>query len=409
MQTQLTDDFKNTTIGKRADSILRSCVHCGFCNATCPTYQIKGDELDGPRGRIYLIKQLLEGNTASENTQQHLDRCLTCLNCETTCPSGVQYHKLLEIGREKIEAQNHRSAWDKFQRFAIKQVFPYQKRFSLMMWLARSARPLMPPSLKSKISPKPASSAQPEVTPHKRKMLLLDGCVQPALQPSINRTAIKIFDHLGIELSAMPQAGCCGSLSHHMADTPQSKRFMRNNIDAWWPEIEKGAEAIVITASGCGTHIKEYGDFFTDEPAYADRAKKVSELCKDISEILIKEDLSDYKATNAQPIVFHPPCTLQHGQKITGVVEQMLEASGFTLLPVTDRHLCCGSAGTYSLLQPEISTQLLKNKLDNLQSNQPELIVTSNIGCQEHLATKSNVPVMHWIELLERSNLMGSQ
>lgn len=402
MKTELSNELLATAEGKEADAILRTCVHCGFCNATCPTYQLLGDEKDGPRGRIYLIKQLLEGKEATEKTQQHLDRCLTCRNCETTCPSGVKYSHLLEIGRNHIEKTVPRDFKSRTIRKLLLNVLPYEKRFTPLMRMGQMFKPLTPKAIKKKIPKRTTKGFLPKES-HKRKMLILDGCVQPAMSPDINAATARVLNKLGISLITPPKAGCCGAVSLHLAAEEAALNFMRNNIDVWWPEIESGAEAIIMTASGCGSTVKEYGHLLKNDPDYSDKAKHVSELCKDISEIIADEDLSSLNNNNSnkQKISFHPPCTLQHGQKITGVVESILEKSGYELLPVIDSHLCCGSAGTYSVLQPVISDQLKKNKITNLLANKPDMIVTSNIGCQTHLQEASNIPIIHWIHLLD--------
>ncbi len=425
MQTQISEEFKNTPQGKEANDILRSCVHCGFCTATCPTYQLLGDELDGPRGRIYLIKQILEGNAVSEKTQTHLDRCLTCRSCETTCPSGVQYGRLIDIGRELVEKKVIRDPLSRFKRYALRKIIPYPERFSALLAVAQIAKPFLPGHLKAKIPVRAPlqkhtivlenQSSQHSVQQEKvqaekglRRMLLLEGCVQSVSTPGTNSSARNLLQKLGIQLFSIPAAGCCGAVSHHLSAQEEGLDFMRNNIDAWWPFVgeqaveEKRAEAIVITASGCGAQVKEYGYLLKHDKAYADKAQRVSELAKDISEILQDEIAADTKINNkGKKIAFHSPCTLQHGQKLDGVVEGILHRSGFELTPVNDAHLCCGSAGTYSIMQPELSQQLLHNKLDSLQKCSPEIIVTANIGCQMHLQSKAKVPVQHWIELLD--------
>ncbi len=396
MQTRLLEKYRNTP----AEDILRSCVHCGFCNATCPTYQLLGDELDGPRGRIYLIKQLLEGQPPTRAIQTRLDRCLTCLNCETTCPSGVRYHKLLEIGRELVEAGVERPLPERLKRRAMLSILPHPERFGAALRLARAVRPLLPPPLAEKIDkPAPAASPPPRAA-HARRMLLLDGCAQPALAPAINTAAIAVFDRLGIALETVPQAGCCGALSHHLGDSEGARRHMRRNIDAWLPQIEAGAEALITTASGCGAHVKDYGELLGDDPGYAEKAARISAVTRDISEIIANERLDALPRGRGRRIVFHPPCTLAHGQRLNGVVETILRNLEYELLPVQDSHLCCGSAGVYSLLQPEIATRLRDNKLRHLETGKPEIIVTANIGCQEHLKSGAAVPVRHWIELL---------
>jgi glycolate oxidase iron-sulfur subunit len=400
MQTTLADFIRDTPQGIAADAVLRSCVHCGMCNATCPTYQLLGDELDGPRGRIYLIKQMLEGAAVTRSTLTHLDRCLTCRNCETTCPSGVQYHKLLDIGREIAEQKVTRAWRGRFLRGLMRAVIPYPARFTPLLRLGQLFRPLLPLPLKHAIPPYKRQPAWP-VAGHARRMLVLEGCVQPAIAPAINAAAARVLDKLGIGLVRVRGAGCCGAASHHTSGAKQGLDFVRANIDAWWPQVEAGCEAIVMTASGCGVHVKEYGNLLKNDPAYAEKAKRVSELTKDIGEVLAREDLSALPpAPVGTSIAFHSPCSLQHGQKLNGVVEQILRARGFTLTPVPDSHLCCGSAGTYSVLQPKIAQALRAAKLRALQSGQPELIVTANIGCQEHLRAATALPVRHWLELL---------
>ncbi len=400
MKTNITPSLLNTAQGRQANDILRSCVHCGFCNATCPTYQLLGNENDGPRGRIYLIKQLLEGKEVSQSTQTHLDRCLTCRNCETTCPSGVQYAQLLDIGRSLIEEKVPRSFKQRLTRKLILNILPYEKRFTPLLKTGQFFKPFTPKGLRKKIPEKTAKGTVP-YNLHPRKMLILDGCVQPALSPDINAATARVLDRLGISLLAISKAGCCGAVNQHLGEEEKALTFMKKNIDVWWPEIENGAEAIVMTASGCGAMVKEYGHHLKNDPDYAVKAQHISALCKDISEIIVKEEYSTLAISEKTKISWHPPCTLQHGQKITGVVEKILSDCGYDLLPVDNSHLCCGSAGTYSILQPEISTKLQQNKIESLQKHAPDMIVTGNIGCQTHLQEASNVPVIHWIHLLD--------
>lgn len=400
MQTRLSSEFLDTPQGQQADEILRSCVHCGFCTATCPTYQLLGDELDSPRGRIYLIKQMLEGEAATEKTRNHLDRCLTCRACETTCPSGVQYGKLVDIGREVVEQQVPRSWLERSKRYLLRQVIPHPKRFALLLKLGLLTKPLLPAALQKKIPRPQAKTAWPQQT-HKRRMLVLSGCAQQVVSAQTNIAAARILNRLGIELLQEHKVECCGAVSQHLSATDEARQLIRHNIDRWWPHIERGIEAIVITASGCGVMVKDYAHLMAEDVDYADKAQKVSELARDISEVLAGEDLSTLpRPQSGQRIAFHSPCTLQHGLQLSGVVENILQQAGFELTQVMDSHLCCGSAGTYSILQPELSSQLLHNKLNNLQRPQPELIATANIGCQMHLATQSEVPVKHWLELL---------
>ena len=401
MQTQLAEFIKETEDGKLADSILRSCVHCGFCNASCPTYLLLGDENDSPRGRIYLIKQLLEGKDVGEKTLQHLDRCLTCRSCETACPSGVQYEKLLDIGRRIAEERITRDAASAKARKHLLKFLPYGGRFKLALKMGRSFKFLLPKTTSKKIPEKRKIGELPNRV-HARKMLILDGCVQPALSPETNAATARVLDKLGISLIPTPKAGCCGAVSHHLAAPDQAKDFMRKNIDAWWNAIEDGAEAIVITASGCGSMVKDYAHHLRNDPDYAEKAAKVSALCKDISEIIIKERYQIFTRNNREKITWHPPCSLQHGQKITGIVETILEDIGYELKPITDSHLCCGSAGTYSMLQAEIADQLREQKLKQIHQQNPEIIVTANIACQTHLQEKTETTVQHWIHLLDQ-------
>ncbi len=401
MQTNISEKFLNNPDIKDAETILRSCVHCGFCTATCPTYQLLGDELDGPRGRIYLIKQVLEGNEISSKTQSHLDRCLTCRSCETTCPSGVRYGRLVEIGREIVDQQVPRNLLQTIPRILLRKIVPYPKRFALFYKLGLLFRPMLPATLKRKL-PVPLTSSHTPTLAKERKMLVLQGCVQSVVTPQTNQAAARILQKLDIELITAPDAGCCGAVSHHLSAAEEGLDFMRRNIDAWWPFIEQGIEAIIITASGCGTVIKDYAELLKHDPRYAEKAKKVSTLAKDVSEILRDEDLSGLVARRADiKVAFHSPCTLQHGQKLNGVVENILSNAGFTLTDVQDPHLCCGSAGTYSILQAKLSQQLLDNKLSALQNGQPDLIATANIGCQMHMASKSQMPVKHWLEVID--------
>ena len=401
MQTQIDPTLENTDEIIEADEILRSCVHCGFCTATCPTYQILGSELDSPRGRIYLIKELLEGKKATEKTRLHLDRCLTCRSCETTCPSGVRYGRLVDIGRNLIEEKAPRSFTDKMLRKAMLEVLPEPRRMNIALKIGRLVKPLLPPQLKNKLPDVKPAQALPK-TNHPRRMLVLDGCVQPLATPNTNAAAARVLDKLGISLIVANKAGCCGAVNQHLSDGDTAKQRMRNNIDAWWPYVEDGVEAIAITASACGLMVKEYGQELKNDPDYVGKAMHISNLARDMSEILLDENLSEF-ATNGKGIkvAYQSSCTLQHGQKLSGAVESILQRCGYTLTPVPDGHLCCGAAGTYTLLQPELSQQLLNNKLDALENGQPDIIATANIGCQMHLESGAKVPVHHWIELLD--------
>ena len=401
MQTSLTTAFLNTNEGQEADAILRSCVHCGFCTATCPTYQLLGDELDGPRGRIYLIKQMLEGQPVTRETQLHLDRCLTCRACETTCPSGVRYGRLADIGRAVAEQQISRPLFERLYRRLLRLIIPHATRFGALLRIGQALRPALPRTLQTKVPARQNPGLWPAPR-HSRRMLVLAGCAQSNTTPNTNAAAARVLDRLGISLSIAPAAGCCGALSQHLSAEHEARDFMRRNIDAWWPSIEQGIEAIVMTASGCGVMVKDYGALLKDDTTYAAKAAKISSLTRDLSEILATEDISALRLSGKRRrIAFHAPCTLQHGQKLTGAVEGILMKLGFELTDVRDGHLCCGSAGSYSLLQPELSIRLRDNKLNALQAESPELIATANVGCQLHLATGSRMPVLHWIELLD--------
>jgi len=403
MQTRLVKAFLDTAKGQQADKILRSCVHCGFCTATCPTYQLLGDELDSPRGRIYLIKQVLEGKKATEKTRTHLDRCLTCRACETTCPSGVQYAQLLDIGREIVETQVPRNLFEFSQRFLLRKLIPYPARFKALLSLGLLVKPIMPAVIKNKIPGVQKASPWPTHT-QQRKMLVLTGCVQKVVTAQTNVSTANVLNKLGIQLITEKDSGCCGAVSQHLSATEEAKQFIKANIDAWWPHIEDNIEAIVITASGCGVMVKDYAHLLENDTAYAEKASRVSALAKDISEILRDEDFSSVKAiTEKTKVSFHSPCTLQHGLQLSGVVESILIKAGYQLTQVDDSHLCCGSAGTYSILQPKLSRQLLNNKVTALEKHQPDIIATANIGCQMHLSTKAEIPVKHWIELIEQA------
>ncbi len=405
MQTNLADFIKDTPQGREAEAILRKCVHCGFCTATCPTYQLLGDELDGPRGRIYLMKQVLEGEPATAKTQLHLDRCLTCRSCETTCPSGVEYSRLLDIGREVVAKQVPRSGFSRLQRQALAAVLPRPALFNPLLAAGRIARNMLPKVLDDIVPDTPVRARPWPIGGHTRRMLVLEGCVQPALSPATNAAAARVLDRLGISLVRAPNAGCCGAVTFHLDQQEQALAAMRRNIDAWWPHIEQGAEALVFTASGCGTMITDYGHALAHDPAYAERAKRISALACDLSAVIEqkKEQLKQL-LTHILPnetFAFHPPCSLQHGLKLKGRVETLLAELGFDLAPVADAHLCCGSAGTYSILQPEISAQLQANKVRALTAHAPAQILTANIGCQTHLQAATHVPVRHWIEAVD--------
>ena len=406
MQTNLADWIKDTPEGREADAILRKCVHCGFCLATCPTYNLLGDELDGPRGRIYLMKQLLEGAAVTAKTQLHLDRCLTCRACETTCPSGVQYGRLVDIGREVVEKKVPRGFADAAFRRLLRFAFLSGPLFAFGVAMGRLVKPLLPASLARQVPPKREAGAWPAAR-HARRMIVLDGCVQPALAPGINAATARVLDRLGISLVRVPQAGCCGAIEYHLNAQDAALDRIRRQVDAWWPHVEAGAEAIVITASGCGTMVQDYGHLLAGDPAYAQKAARITALAKDVGQVVAaeREPLAKLLAGRppvAEPVAYHAPCSLQHGLKQKGVVEAVLREAGFTLTPVPDAHLCCGSAGTYSILQPELSGQLLAGKVKALESGNPSALCTANIGCLLHIESGASKPMAHWIELLDR-------
>ena len=401
MQTRLADFIRETPDGRTADAILRKCVHCGFCTATCPTYQLLGDELDGPRGRIYLVKQLLEGAPVTARTQIHLDRCLTCRACETTCPSGVRYGRLADIGRRLVDERVSRPFTERMKRKALLAFIPHRARFAPLLGLGRLVRPLLPGPLARAVPPGEPAGRWPAPR-HARRVLALGGCVQNAIAPGIDAAAARVLDRLGISYVPAPGSGCCGAACRHLGAEEAARAMMRRNIDAWWPEIEAGAEAIVITASACAAEVKEYAELLEHDVAYAGKARRISSLARDLSEVVAAESLSGLALTpSPRRIAFHSPCTLQHGQKLRGVVEIILEQAGFELVTVNEAHLCCGSAGTYSILQRELSGELLSRKIENLQAHRPEAIATANIGCYTHLGTAASVPVRHWIQLLD--------
>ena len=401
MQTTLSEKAPRLERAEEAESILRSCVHCGFCNATCPTYQLLGDELDGPRGRIYLIKQVLEGNEVTAKTQQHLDRCLSCRNCETTCPSGVNYHNLLDIGRAVVDQAVPRSTGERMLRHGLRALLPNPILFKPLMKIGKSLRPVLPQTVQLKL-PRHIAQAKPRPTRKlERNMLMLEGCVQPSLSPNTNAATARVLDRLGISITPISQAGCCGAVDYHLDAQQAGLERARRNIDAWWPAIESGAEAIVQTASGCGAFIKEYGHLLKHDPAYAQKAARISAMSKDLVEVLQAEPLEQLGVRNEQRLAFHCPCTLQHALKLGGTVESVLMRLGFHLTAVPDSHLCCGSAGTYSITQPALSRQLRDNKMAALESGSPAIIATANIGCQTHLDSAGRTPVRHWIEVVE--------
>ncbi len=403
MQTTIDPSLSNDARAIDAEKTLRKCVHCGFCLATCPTYNLLGDELDSPRGRIYLIKQVVEGHKPTLKTLNHLDRCLTCRNCETTCPSGVEYGHLLDNGRSLVEEQVQRPLKQKLMRKAVLNFVPYTARVAPAVKLGQTVRALLPASIAESVPLKQQPAAWPTQS-HTRSMIVLDGCAQPAMAPATNVAAARVLDALGIELHKAERAGCCGAVHFHLNEQDAAKAFMKRNIDAWWPMIESGASAIITTASGCGVMVKDYAHVLADDPQYAEKAATVSSLCKDIVEVLMNEDLSQFhvKAKSVGLVAFHAPCTLQHGQKLPLVTENLLRKLGFELTAVNDSHICCGSAGTYSIFQPDISRKLRDNKVAALQAGKPDVIATANIGCQLQLQAGTGARVMHWVELLEQ-------
>jgi glycolate oxidase iron-sulfur subunit len=423
MKIELAETYRDTDLGREAEALLHPCVQCGQCTFTCPTFRLLDDEWDGPRGRIYLIKQMLEGEEPNVSTlppaytlktlegrsfganlQLHLDRCLSCRSCETSCPQGVRYGRLLDIGRELVEKEVPRPLKERLLRRALRAVVPYRTRFTALLRTGQALRRFLPADLRSRIPERRPAGAWPDRA-HARSMVIWQGCVQPALAPDINAAAARVLDRFGIRLIAASD-GCCGALSHHMAATGEARAFMRKNIDALWPHIEAGAEAIILTASGCGAHFRDYGQLLHDDPRYRDKAKCVSERVKDIAEIVADEwkddPLQDLPAPQpARRIAFQSSCSLQHGEKLNGVVEKLLKRAGFKLVPVTYPFMCCGAAGSYSILQRTLSESLRARKLETLMASRPTAIATANIGCLTHLASVSPVPVSHWIELLD--------
>ncbi len=396
MKVQLTKDLQTDPDGVVAADIVRSCVHCGFCTATCPTYQVLGDELDSPRGRIYLIKEVLEGVQPSERTQLHLDRCLTCRACETTCPSGVQYGRLIDIGRRIVEKKVDRPWGSRLKRAALKRALT-GRLFGPALAFGRWVRPLLPHTLRRKVPVRQSAAPWPGRRAHARKMLLPPGCVQPSLAPEIDAATAHVLNALQIE-AVTPTPACCGALRHHLGDDALDE--IRRTIDSWWPHIESGVEAIVMNASGCAAMVKEYAYLLRHDTRYAPKAARIVELTRDLAELLPEhvDQLAQQVGRREERVVFHPPCTLQHAQKVRGSVEEILESLGAVVLPFADSHLCCGSAGTYSILQPAVAEQLRDRKLAALQVPRPDVILSANVGCIVHLAGASEIPVRHWIE-----------
>ncbi len=407
MQTQLAEQFKDLPQADLAQSILRKCVHCGFCTATCPTYQLFGDELDGPRGRIYQIKQVLEGQPATRETQLHLDRCLTCRNCESTCPSGVDYGHLLDVGRAVVDQQVQRPVSERLTRAALKWGLN-SALFAPAMRVGQALRQWLPQAVQAKVPERRDPGKVPN-TAHARKVLMLAGCVQPAMAPNINSATQRVLDAVGVQTVIAPQAGCCGAVKFHLNDAEGGKAQMRANIDAWWPHIESGVEAIVMNASGCGVMVKDYGHVLAGDPVYAEKAQRVSDLTRDLSELLpnwvavLKDRLDPARAQAVGRLAYHPPCTLQHGQGLRDEVLVGMKTLGFDVaLANSESHLCCGSAGTYSVLHTETATTLRDRKLGHLQALAPQVVVSANIGCITHLQSGTATPVRHWVEVLDQ-------
>lgn len=412
MDVTLSDAFRGSPVAEEAAALMRACVQCGYCTETCPTLRVTGGEWDGPRGRIHLIKQLLEGETPSADVRRQLDGCLTCRSCETTCPQHVRYARILDLGRELVEHRTPRPLRERLARAALRAIVPNRRRFAALLALGRLARPLLPAALRERVPPARPAGAWPDRA-HARTMLVWRGCVQPSLAPDIDAAAARVLDRFGVRLAAAG-TGCCGALSHHMAADDEAKATMRRNIDALWPDVEAGAEAIVTTASGCGAHLRDYGELLRDDPRYAERAKRVSELAKDLCEVVAAEWKEGTFAPPAPPpgsgtrpqpvrIAYQSPCSLQHGQKLAGAVEKLLKRAGYRLVPVAYPFMCCGSAGSYSILQPEMARTLRERKLETLTATRPTAIATANIGCLHHLAETSPVPVRHWIEFVDQA------
>ncbi len=406
MQTNLASWIRNTPEGEEAEEILRRCVHCGFCLATCPTYQELGDELDSPRGRIYLMKQMLEGADVSQSTQLHLDRCLTCRNCETTCPSGVEYGKLVDIGRAVVAEKVERPIGERLLRSALRHGLN-SPLFGPAMALGRLLRPMLPEVLRSKVPQVAPSRPVPaDTSHHARQAIMLRGCVQPAMMPAIDEATIRVLDAAGIGTRVVPGAGCCGAINFHLDAQTKALDQMRANVDAWWPLLDRGeADCIVANASACGAMLREYAHHLRNDPAYAAKAKALSDAVRDVSELLEPHaaELGRRIGAITGRYAFHPPCTLQHWQKLRGTTEKVLAELGFQLVPFGESHLCCGSAGTYSITQKELSKSLRDRKLSNIEASRPDVIVSSNMGCITQLQGGAKVPVRHWIEVVDEA------
>jgi glycolate oxidase iron-sulfur subunit len=409
MQTAIAAEFLATPEGREADAILRRCVHCGFCNATCPTYQLLGDELDGPRGRIYLVKQILEKASAVDAARMHLDRCLTCRSCETTCPSGVTYARLADIGRGLVESQTSRPTVERLMRALLRFALPRRVLFATLLKVGRLARPLLPKRLKAAIPALTPAGDWPAAR-HADRVLAFDGCVQAAIAPRINAALARVLDRAGTSLVSDPGVGCCGAIDWHLGAHQKARARMQHVIDVWCEALDRNIRAIAVTASGCAAMIKEYPQIFADDPRYASKAQRVADAVRDPAELIGVEIVAAWPKRATARIAFHAPCTLTHALKAASGPERLLAAAGYDLTPVRDAHLCCGSAGTYSILQPRIARALRRNKVAALEAASPDGIATANIGCLVHLAAGSARPVCHWIVLLDEAiDGMGSE
>lgn len=399
METRLQAGLRDRPEGRRAAEVIRSCVHCGFCNATCPTFQVLGNELDGPRGRIYLIKRALEGGEVTRQTQLHLDRCLTCQACETTCPSGVRYHELLDIGRAHVDARVRRPLAERLQRAGLRRLLGSRRLLQTLLQLGNAFRFLLPPGLRRRLLRPGRAGAWPAPR-HERRMIALDGCVQPVVSPGIDRAAARLLDAAGVSLTPAPP-GCCGAMDYHLGDQAGGLALARQRIRDWSRALDAGAEAVVITATGCGAFVRDYGRLFADEPELAAPARRVAAAAKDIGSVLAAERLPALqRPADAGPVALHCPCTLKHALGEAGTVRTLLESHGVDLAPVAESIACCGSAGAYSLLRPALSERIRERKLADLEAGDPAEIVTANIGCLHHLGAGTERPVRHWVELL---------
>lgn len=399
MQTTIHSTFANSGDAQSAEKILRSCVHCGFCNATCPTYLELGDERDGPRGRIYLIKQFLESGEVSRTSQRHLDRCLGCLACETTCPSGVEYGVLLDIGRDMIDQRVDRPLHQRFTRRLLRLIVPKRTIFAVLLRVGHVLRRILPSRIRA-IVPSRQRKMPIIAAKHTRKVVLLDGCVQAAATPNTNAAASRVLDTLGISTVRVPAVGCCGAVSYHLTAHGEARDTFIRNIDALIPLLDSGVEKIVSSASGCTAMLKKYGKVMAEDRGYAELACKVADMTVDLSEMLSDEDTSQFTVEGTTPVALHCPCTLTHDLGQAGTLRELMQRCGVNLTQTRDDHLCCGSAGTYSILQPMLGRTFLYNKIDALLIGSPARIVTANVGCQMHISSASPVPVLHWVELL---------